>query len=93
MLTGLKIPMRKVIQRYGQETAKRLFQCSLDSIDAVNEEKIDCGFARTGHLMTAAKPGHYDAFKQEAELMFKDFSFCEKPNACPRQWPWQHRAW
>lgn len=77
VLTGLKIPMRKVIKRYGSETAKRLFQCSLDSINAVehivNEETIDCGFARTGHLLTAAKPRHFDVFKDEAELMFREF--------------------
>ncbi|MFZ5856569.1 MAG: NAD(P)/FAD-dependent oxidoreductase, partial [Chloroflexota bacterium] len=37
VLTGLKLPMQTVIQRYGRDLAKRLFQCSLDSIDTVEQ--------------------------------------------------------
>jgi glycine/D-amino acid oxidase-like deaminating enzyme len=78
VLTGLKLPMQTVIQRYGRELAKRLFQCSLDSIDTVEqivrEENIDCGFARTGHLLAANKPKHYDALKGEVEFMAKEFN-------------------
>ncbi|MBI3737711.1 MAG: FAD-binding oxidoreductase, partial [Chloroflexi bacterium] len=52
-LTGLKLPMQIVLKKYGREKARELFQCSLDSVDTVEqiikEEKIDCGFARTGH--------------------------------------------
>ncbi len=77
VLTGLKVAMQTAIQRYGRETAKRLFQCSLDSIDTVEqivkEENIDCGFARTGHLLTANKPGQYDALQGEVEFMAKEF--------------------
>jgi len=76
-LTGLKLPMQTVIKKYGRDTAKQLFQCSLDSIDTVeqivNEENIDCGFARYGHLLTANKPKHYDALKEEVEFMKKEF--------------------
>ena len=78
VLTGLKIAMQTAIKRYGREHAKRLFQCSLDSIDTVEqivkEENIDCGFARTGHLLAANKPGHYDALKGEVEFMAKEFN-------------------
>ena len=77
-LTGLKLPMQTVIKKYGRGLAKRLFQCSLDSIDTVEqivrEEKIDCGFARTGHLLAANKPKHFDALKDEAEFMAKEFN-------------------
>ena len=77
VLTGLKLPMQTVIQRYGRDLAKRLFQCSLDSIDTVEqivkEENIDCGFARTGHLLAANKPKHFDALKDEVEFMAKEF--------------------
>jgi glycine/D-amino acid oxidase-like deaminating enzyme len=86
VLTGLKLPMQTVIQRYGRELAKRLFQCSLDSIDTVEqivrEENIDCGFARTGHLLAANKPKHYDALKDEVEFMEKEFG--HKVNLVPR---------
>jgi glycine/D-amino acid oxidase-like deaminating enzyme len=77
-LTGLKVPMQSIIKKYGRDKAKQLFQCSLDSVSAVeqivNEENIDCGFARTGHLLTANKPSHYEALKQEVEFMAKEFN-------------------
>jgi glycine/D-amino acid oxidase-like deaminating enzyme len=77
VLTGLKIPMQTAIQRYGRDFARRLFQCSLDSIEAVEgickEEAIGCGFARTGHLLTANKPKQYDLLAQEVEFMAKEF--------------------
>jgi glycine/D-amino acid oxidase-like deaminating enzyme len=78
VLTGLKLPMQTIIQRYGRDLAKRLFQASLDSIDTVEqivkEEAIDCGFARTGHLLAANKPKHFDALKSEVEFMEKEFN-------------------
>jgi len=78
VLTGLKLPMQTVFKKYGRDIANRLFQCSLESIDTVeqivNEENIDCGFARYGHLLTANKPKHYDALKEEVEFMDKEFN-------------------
>jgi glycine/D-amino acid oxidase-like deaminating enzyme len=57
VLTGLKLPMRTVLKRYGRDLARQLFQYSLDSIDTVEkivkEENIDCGFART--IMRSSK--------------------------------------
>jgi glycine/D-amino acid oxidase-like deaminating enzyme len=55
-----------------------LFQCSLEAIDTVEqivkEENIDCGFRRYGHLLTANKPKHYEALKEEVEFMEKEFN-------------------
>ena len=77
-LTGLKVAMQTVIKKYGREMAKKLFQCSLDSVDTVEqivkEENIDCGFARTGHLLAANKPKHYEALKDEVDFMAKEFN-------------------
>jgi glycine/D-amino acid oxidase-like deaminating enzyme len=77
VLTGLKLGMATIQKRYGRELAKRLFQVSLKSIDTVEqivtEENIDCGFARAGHLLTANKPKHYDALREEVEFMEKEF--------------------
>jgi glycine/D-amino acid oxidase-like deaminating enzyme len=77
VLTGLKLGMQTVLQKYGRETARKLFQCSLESIDTVEqivkEENIDCGFARCGHLLTANKPKHYSALQEEAEFMEREF--------------------
>jgi len=78
VLTGLKVGMKTVLKKYGQEIARQLFQCSLDSIDTVEqivkEEKIACGFARHGHLLATNKPKHYDALKGEVEFMQKEFN-------------------
>jgi glycine/D-amino acid oxidase-like deaminating enzyme len=78
VLTGLKIPMQTAIKRYGRDDARRLFQCSLDSIDTVEQiikrEKIVCGFERTGHLLTANKPGHYEALAAEVDFMAGEFN-------------------
>ena len=77
VLTGLKVGMRSILKKYGRDTARSLFQCSLDAIDLVEQivkdENIDCGFARYGHLLTANKPKHYDALKVEVEFMEKEF--------------------
>jgi glycine/D-amino acid oxidase-like deaminating enzyme len=76
-LTGLKTSMQTVIKKYGHELARRLFHCSLESVDTVeqivNEENIDCGFARSGHLLAASKPKHYDGFKREVDFMAREF--------------------
>ncbi len=78
VLTGLKLGMESVQKKYGRELAQRLFQCSLDSIDTVEqliqEENIDCGFARSGHLLTANKPKHFEALQASAEFMEKEFN-------------------
>ncbi len=77
-LTGLKVPMQTIIKKYGREIAKELFQCSIDSVNTVEEiikeENINCGFSRTGHLLAANKPKHFDALKDEVEFMAKEFN-------------------
>ena len=86
-LTGLKPSMHNVIDKYGRDVARRLFQCSLESVDAVEsivkEENIDCGFARRGHLLTANKPKHYDALEKSVEFMEKEFN--HKVRVIPRE--------
>lgn len=81
-LTGLKLPMQTILKKYGRDLAKQLFQCSLDSVDTVEqiikEEEIDCGFARTGHLLAANKPKHFDALRDEVEFMAKEFNHSVK---------------
>jgi glycine/D-amino acid oxidase-like deaminating enzyme len=78
VLTGLKLGMQSVVKKYGREIAGQLFKCSLESIDTVeqvvNEENIDCGFRRYGHLLTANKPKHFEALREEVEFMEKEFN-------------------
>jgi glycine/D-amino acid oxidase-like deaminating enzyme len=77
VLSGLKPSMQNVLRKYGRAAARRLFQWSLDSIatveQIVREERIDCGFARHGHLLVANKPSHYRQLAGEAEFMQREF--------------------
>ena len=87
VLTGLKLGMQTVMTKYGREIARRLFQCSLDAIDTVEqiikEENIDCGFARYGHLLTANKAKHYESLEEEAAFMEREFN--HQMRLIPRQ--------
>ena len=77
VLPGLKVRSGLLIERYGKELAKRMFQASTDSIDwveqTVTEEQIDCDFRRHGHLFLAAKPSHYPYVARAAELLEREF--------------------
>ncbi|HEV2489410.1 MAG TPA: FAD-binding oxidoreductase [Candidatus Acidoferrales bacterium] len=77
VLTGLKLPEGKLVNKYGLETSRRLYEASLASIDCVarivNEENIACEFGRSGHLVVANKQAHFDEFKRSAERLAKDF--------------------
>src|ERR1700752_701790 len=76
-LTGLKLEAAQLIAKYGLETARRLFAASLEALGCVErliaEERIECDFARAGHLLLACKPAHYQAMAHEAELLERDF--------------------
>jgi glycine/D-amino acid oxidase-like deaminating enzyme len=86
-LTGLKPSMHTVIKQYGRDVARRLFHCSLDAVDTVEqvvkEENIDCGFARRGHLLAANKPKQFEALQNEVEFMEKEFN--HKVRIVPRE--------
>ena len=77
-LTGLKPSMQRVVNTFGKELASELFQYSLDSVNTVErlirEERMDCGFARTGHLQAANKTAHFDGLKAQAEFMARELN-------------------
>jgi glycine/D-amino acid oxidase-like deaminating enzyme len=77
VLTGLKLEPAALVARYGETRARQLFDVSRDAIDAlealVAEERIDCDLQRTGHLQAAAKPSHFEAFKEEQALLARVF--------------------
>jgi glycine/D-amino acid oxidase-like deaminating enzyme len=71
VLTGLRLDAGTVEKKYGEELTRQLFEDSLAAINTVEQlvskEQISCGFKRTGHLLVANKPAHYEAMKAEAE--------------------------
>ncbi|UCF80078.1 MAG: FAD-binding oxidoreductase [Acidobacteriota bacterium] len=86
VLTGLKAIYGGIIKNYGRETAHRMFAANMASIDCVEqvvkEEKIDCDFSRSGHLVVAEKPPHFDAHAHEMALLDKEFG--HKTRVVPR---------
>jgi glycine/D-amino acid oxidase-like deaminating enzyme len=79
VLTGMKLGIETIIQRYGIERARCLFTLSLEAINTVEQivldEKIDCAFSRCGHLEVAWKPKHFEGYTRAAELLEKEFGY------------------
>lgn len=78
-LTGLKLDAGVVEAKYGAELTRQLFEDLIASISTVEQlviqEQINCDFKRTGHLLLANKPAHYEAMQQEAEWFAKHFNY------------------
>src|SRR6516225_6547800 len=78
VLTGLKLGAHRLIQKYGRETAQRMFSASLSSTECVErtvqEEGIDCDFSRCGHLEVACKPSHFKSFTDSVEVIAREFN-------------------
>jgi glycine/D-amino acid oxidase-like deaminating enzyme len=78
VLTGLKLGVNKLISMYGRERTQRMYAASLATIDCVerlvSEEKIDCDFARSGHLEVACKQKHFDDYARQAEVIEREFN-------------------
>ena len=78
VLTGTKLSAGKLLKTYNKQVAQDLWRGSLDAIayieKLVQDEAIACDFARTGHLELAWKPGHYDGYKHEADLLTQEFN-------------------
>ena len=77
VLTGFKLGPAELVAKYGEARARELFEISDHAIAAlealVSEEGIDCDFELSGHLQAAAKPSHFDAFKDEQALLARVF--------------------
>ena len=78
VLTGMKLGIRQLIAKYGRELTRRMYAASLASIDCVEkivqEDKIACDFARSGHLEVACKQKHFDNYERQAELIEVEFN-------------------
>jgi glycine/D-amino acid oxidase-like deaminating enzyme len=77
VLTGMKLPVPKLIARYGRALVQQMYAASLESIDLVEqivrEESIDCAFSRCGHLEVACKPSHFVSFAESAVRIRREF--------------------
>jgi glycine/D-amino acid oxidase-like deaminating enzyme len=77
-LPALRLDPEVVEARYGCDLNQQLYEDSATSVTTVeqiiSQEKIDCGFVRSGHLLVANKPAHYEALKHEAEWLSQRFN-------------------
>jgi glycine/D-amino acid oxidase-like deaminating enzyme len=71
--TGLSIGFRDAIARYGFPSASAYYLAYTEAIDVlegiVNDEAIDCDFARTGKMNLAAKPAHFDGLRKTHDVL------------------------
>ena len=78
VLTGLKLEPAALVAKFGEARARELFDVSLESIASLEslleDEAIECEYARTGHLQAACKPAHFDAFREEQQLLARVFN-------------------
>jgi glycine/D-amino acid oxidase-like deaminating enzyme len=74
--TGMALGLNTAVQRYGMNTAKRLYDLYGDAVDLVEkiitEEGIDCDFTRSGKISLAAKPAHFDRLVKTHLTLKKD---------------------
>lgn len=77
VLTGLKVDAAALVAAYGERRARELFDVSRQAIASLEatlaDEAIDAEYERTGHVMAAAKPSHFRAFRDEQALLARVF--------------------
>jgi glycine/D-amino acid oxidase-like deaminating enzyme len=77
VLTGLKRPVEWLVAKFGVERARDMFRASTASVDRVEQlveqERIDCNFARCGHVEVACKPRHLEQFRRTARTLTEIF--------------------
>lgn len=79
LTTGLKAGPQTLMNHYGPQLGRALWEASLDAITAVEtivrEEQIDCDFSRCGSLALAFKPAHYAAMCRTTEWMARELGY------------------
>jgi glycine/D-amino acid oxidase-like deaminating enzyme len=77
VLTGLKLGPEALLRRYGERSARALFEASTSAIDALERllatEEIDCSYFRTGHLELACTPRHFERFSLTQNVLSRVF--------------------
>ena len=78
VLTGLKAGPSTLIKHLGLARAKEFYAASLASLqyleDLIAEEHIACDYARAGHIEAAYKPAHFQHYRQEQEVLAREFN-------------------
>jgi glycine/D-amino acid oxidase-like deaminating enzyme len=79
VLTGLKEEMPIVFKRYGAAMGRTFWDWTLAAIDYVEAtvavEQIDCDFVRSGHVLLAAKPSHFEHFAAQVTWSQRELGY------------------
>lgn len=79
VLTGHKHGIGEMTRTFGLERARELWNASLSALETVatiiQEEKIECDFARRGHFDAAYKPAHLEHLQATHELLEREFDY------------------
>jgi glycine/D-amino acid oxidase-like deaminating enzyme len=79
MLSGYKPEMEEIARRVGPERAAGMFRLTLDAMryveNLVQEERIECDFARSGALTLAAKAKHLPALEASSRFLSNSLSY------------------
>ncbi len=73
VLPGFKPEVEALARRHGVAEARRLFELSVQAVRGLEaliaDEKIDCGYARCGTVVLAARPGHLVALDRSHRFL------------------------
>jgi glycine/D-amino acid oxidase-like deaminating enzyme len=73
VLPGFKPEVEALARALGVTEARRLFELSLQAVCALEsviaDERIDCGYARCGTVVLAARPGHLRALERSRRFL------------------------
>ncbi|MBI4674674.1 MAG: FAD-binding oxidoreductase [Chloroflexi bacterium] len=79
VLTGHKHGVGEMMQEFGATKAHELWDASLAALECVatlvQEENIECDFARRGHLDLAWKEKHIKHLQSAHELLYHEFDY------------------
>ena len=77
VLTGLKVDPAALVAAHGESKARGLFEIGTRAIAdleaTIRDEAIACDYERVGHIQAAAKPSHFEAFREEQALLARVF--------------------
>ena len=77
VLTGLRVDPATLVARYGPLRARNLFETATAAIARLEaliaDERIECQYARVGHIQAASAAGHFDDLKTQQTLLARVF--------------------
>lgn len=79
LLPGYKPTLVELADKWGVDEAKQLNDLSIESLRLVEQltkdYQIDCSLQKTGHVVAAFKPKHFEGMKNESEFINKNFGY------------------